>query len=155
MKKKIFSYIGLGFMGGVFISQTIILLISIILSLSNHVIIFSATPPLLIDQMGNELYASITQYFLAGVLGAGFSASSLIWQMTHWSPLKQSLIHFLILSCIMLPIAWFAYWMPHTLFGFLSYFAIFIVLYLIIYAIISFSTKAKIKKMNQTLQEKN
>lgn len=154
MKKKVWLYLGFGFIGGVFISQTIVLLISAIISVSIQKNIFGATPPALVAQTGNELYAAILQYFLAGILGAGFSASSLIWQMTSWSPLKQTSIHFIILSCIMLPIAWFAYWIPHTLVGVLIYFGIFVALYIAIYAIIEITTKAKIRKINQSLQEK-
>lgn len=155
MKKKIICYLLFGFSSGVFISQTILLLMCTIFSLSTQQYIFSAAPPEFINQMGNELFAAITQYFLAGLLGAGFSVSSLIWQMNKWSPLKKSLLHFLILSCIMLPIAWFAYWMPHTLFGTILYFVIFTAIYFIIYVIIEIFTHAKIKKLNKSLQEKN
>lgn len=155
MKKKVWKYLGFGFISGIFISQTILLLISSIISISIQKNIFSAAPPQLIEQMGNELYAAILQYFLAGILGAGFSVSSLVWQMESWSPLKQTLVHFAILSCIMLPIAWLTYWMQHTVVGVLIYFGIFIAIYVVIYFIIALSTKAKIKKMNQSLQKKH
>ncbi len=44
-------------------------------------------------------------------------------------------------------------WMPHNLYGALSYAASFIIMYILIWVSMYFSIKAKIKKMNKQLQE--
>ncbi len=85
--------------------------------------------PELISAMGNEINAVILQALLCGLLGTGFAASSLIWEIENWSIIKRSGIYFIIISVIMLPIAYFTYWMEHSIVGFFSYFGIFVLIF--------------------------
>ncbi len=86
----------------------------------------------LIAIMGNGINAVILQTILCGILGTGFAAGSVIWKRDNWSIVKQTGIYFSIISVIMLPIAYFAYWMEHTVTGFLSYFGIFVYIFIFI-----------------------
>ena len=86
---------------------------------------FYPVTPELIGAMGNELNAVILQTVLCAVIGAGFAAASVIWELDSWSLAKQSGIYFLTISIIMLPVAYFANWMKHSLAGVLSYAGIF------------------------------
>lgn len=114
MKKKIIKRSLLGFPLGITMGYLITILIS--LGWANGY--YSPCVPELISLMGNEINAVILQTILCGILGVGFAASSVIWEMDSWSSVKQTGIYFSIISVIMLPIAYFAYWMEHSVVGF-------------------------------------
>ena len=103
--------------------------------------------------MGSEIRAVIVQSVFSGILGAGFAASSVIWEIDHWSLVKQTGIYFAIASLLMLPIAYLAYWMEHSVVGFLSYFGIFILIFAMIWAIQFAIGKYNVKKMNEKLYQ--
>ena len=56
---------------------------------------FYPVTPELIGAMGNELNAVILQTVLCAIMGAGFAAASVIWELDSWSLAKQSGIYFL------------------------------------------------------------
>lgn len=101
--------------------------------------------------MGNEINAVILQTVLCGLLGTGFAAVSVIWQIESWSIVKQTGIYFLIISIIMMPVAYFTYWMEHSIKGFLSYFGVFIVIFVFIWIIQFIICKRNVNRMNANL----
>ena len=109
---------------------------------------FYPVTPELIDTMGNELNAVILQTVLCAVMGVGFAAASVIWELDSWSLAKQSGIYFMIISVIMLPIAYVTNWMKHTALGVLSYVAIFVAIFIIVWLSQYLLWKRKINKMN-------
>jgi len=149
LKKKIFHRILIGFPIGISIGNLIMILIS--LRWANGY--YSPCVPDLITAMGNEINAVIIQTVLCGLLGIGFSASSVIWEIEHWSIVKQTGIYFLIISVIMLPIAYFMYWMEHSVTGFVSYFGIFILIFAVMWIIQFITGKYNVKKINKKLIE--
>lgn len=151
MKKKIIRRSLLGIPFGITIGN----LISILISLSLAHGYYTPCVPELTVIMGNEINAVILQTILCGILGAGFAASSVIWEMDSWSIVKQTGIYFSIISLIMLPIAYFAYWMEHSVVGFLSYFAIFALIFIIIWVIEFCIGIYNVRKMNKELLKTN
>lgn len=149
LKKKIFHRILIGFPIGISIGNLIMILIS--LRWANGY--YSPCVPGLITAMGNEINAVMIQTVLCGLLGIGFSASSVIWEIEHWSIVKQTGIYFLIISVIMLPIAYFMYWMEHSVTGFVSYFGIFILIFAVMWIIQFITGKHNVKKINKKLIE--
>lgn len=147
MKKKIFLRSISGFPLGLAIGYLITIIFSLIWANGYY------TPcvPELIVMMGNEINAVLLQAFLCGILGMGFAASSVIWEMDDWGLVKQTGIYFLIVSVIMLPIAYITYWMEHSLKGVLSYFAIFAFIFAVVWIIQYIRAKQSVKKMNQIL----
>lgn len=101
--------------------------------------------------MGNEIHAVVLQAILCGLLGAGFAASSVIWEIETWSLIKQTGIYFMMISVIMLPIAYFAYWMEHSIVGVLRYFGIFVFIFAIIWIVQFVIGKRNVRKMNENL----
>ena len=87
------------------------------------------------------------------MLGAGFAASSVIWEMESWSLVRQTGVYFLIISLIMLPIAYAAYWMEHSAAGFLSYFGVFVLIFAVIWGVQFAIGKRNVKKMNEKISE--
>lgn len=147
MKKKAFSRGLLGFPVGISIGY----IITIFISLSLAQGYYSPCVPSLVETMGNEINAVLLQATLSGALGSTFAASSVIWEMEHWSIAKQTGIYFLITSLVMMPIAYSTNWMEHSVLGFLSYFGIFVLFFLIIWVVQYLAWKSKIKKINSKL----
>ncbi len=144
MKKKIIMRGLLGLPTGIAIGFVITLIISACIGNGS----FYPVTPELIDTMGNELNAVILQTVLCAVMGVGFAAASVIWELDSWSLAKQSGIYFMIISVIMLPIAYVTNWMKHTALGVLSYVAIFVAIFIIAWLSQYLLWKRKIKKMN-------
>lgn len=136
-----------GFPMGIAIGYLITILLS--LALANGY--YSPCAPELISAMGNEINAVILQTVLCGILGTGFAASSVIWEIESWSIVKQIGIYFSIISVIMLPIAYFAFWMKHSVVGFLIYFEIFVFIFVIIWITLYIIGKINVRKMNGKL----
>lgn len=144
MKKKMIMRGLLGLPTGIAIGFVITLIISACIGNGS----FYPVTPELIDTMGNELNAVILQTVLCAVMGVGFAAASVIWELDSWSLAKQSGIYFMIISVIMLPIAYVTNWMKHTALGVLSYVAIFVAIFIIGWLSQYLLWKRKIKKMN-------
>lgn len=149
MKKKWIARAALGFPIGVTIGYFISILISLIWAEGYY----APCVPELIETAGNEIRAVLLQAVLSGVLGAGFAASSVIWEMESWGLAKQTGVYFIAISLIMLPIAYVTYWMEHSVQGFLSYFGIFVLIFVIIYVIELFVGKRIVKRMNDKLPD--
>lgn len=147
MKKKIFLRSMLGFPVGVTIGYLITIIISLIWANGYY----SPCVPELTVIMGNEINAVILQALLCGILGMGFAASSVIWEMEDWGLVKQTGIYFLIISVIMMPIAYVTYWMEHSPKGILSYFGIFVLIFVIIWVVQYCIARHNVKKMNHAL----
>lgn len=109
--------------------------------------------PELAEALGNEIRAVILQALLCGLLGAGFAASSVIWEMESWSLVRQTGVYFLIISLIMLPIAYASYWMEHSVAGLLSYFGVFVLIFAVIWGVQFAIGKRNVKKMNEKISE--
>ncbi len=136
---------------GTLIGVSVGYLITIILSLCWGHGHYSACVPQLIDIMDSEISAVILQTFLCALLGASFAASSVIWEIESWSILKQSGLYFLISSVVMMPIAYFLYWMEHSVIGFIKYFGVFTLIFIIVWLIQYIIMLINIKNINQKL----
>ncbi|MDO4308705.1 MAG: DUF3021 domain-containing protein [Eubacteriales bacterium] len=150
MKKKIVLRSVLGFPLGLAMGYLITIMISLIWAGGYY----SPCVPELIVAMGSEINAVLLQALLCGILGTGFGAASVIWEMDDWSLVKQTGIYFLIVSVIMLPLAYIMYWMEHSLKGFFCYFGIFFIIFVVIWIVQYIIAKHNVKKMNETLYKK-
>ena len=150
MKRKIVLRSLLGFPLGLVIGYMITIIISLIFADGYY----SPCVPELITTMGSEINAVLLQAFLLGVLGSGFAAASVIWEIEDWGLVKQTGIYFLIVSVIMMPIAFVTHWMEHSMKGILSYFGIFFIIFVAIWIIQYAIAKHNVKKMNDVLYKK-
>lgn len=147
MKKKAFLRGFLGFPLGISIGYIITIIISLVFAQGYY----SPCVPELAESMGSEINAVILQAMLSGLLGSAFAASSVIWEMEDWSIAKQTGVYFVITALSMMPIAYFTNWMEHSVVGFLSYFGIFVLIFIIVWATQYLAWKNKIKKINSKL----
>lgn len=144
MKKIVLQRALLGIPLGICLGYAITILISLIVGNGEYL----PVPPQLVLDLGNEINAILVQTLLCGILGAGFAAASVIWEMEDWSLVKQTGLYFLISSLLMIPVAWLANWMEHSFRGFVIYFGIFLILFVIIWLIQYLIIRENIKKMN-------
>ena len=150
MKKKIVLRSLLGFPLGLAMGYIITIIISLLFADGYY----SPCVPELTAMMGSEINAVLLQGLLCGILGSGFAAASVIWEKDNWSIVQQTGIYFLIVSVIMIPIAFVTFWMEHSLKGILSYFGIFFIIFVGIWIIQYAIAKRNVKKMNETLYKK-
>lgn len=149
ISKKAGKRFALGFPLGI----TIGYLITIVISLVWGGGYYSPCVPDLISAVGNEINAVLLQALLSGLLGGGFAAASVIWELESWSIVKRTGIYFLIASVLMLPIAYFLYWMEHSAAGFLRYFGIFALIFILIWAAEFLIGRYTVRKLNSRLHK--
>lgn len=151
MKKNFFFRIFMGLLGGVVISYFITLGISLVIGDGNYY----PCVPSLIERFGNEVTAVIVQSVLSAILGAGFGGCSIIWEKDEWSLLKQTGIYFLIISVLMMMVAYICEWMEHSVKGVLSYFGIFFVIFVVVWVLQYLTWKVRISKIKEELKKNN
>lgn len=149
MKRKIIMRGALGFPLGITIGYLITIFISLAWA-DGH---YAPCEPSLVSVMGSEINAVLVQALLSGILGTGFSAASVIWNIEHWGIVQQTGVYFVIVSLIMMPIAYFLYWMEHSLWGFLSYFIIFVLIFIVFWIVMCMIGKRTVRKMNANLHK--
>lgn len=149
MKKQIILRSLIGMPIGITIGYSITIVFSLIFGQGYY---FPCEPGF-VSAMGSEIRAVIVQTVLCAILGISFTASSVIWEIEHWSLAKQTGIYFLITSVVMMPVAYFAHWMEHSLLGFVRYFGIFALIFVIIWVTQFIIGKNNVKKMNAKLHK--
>ena len=147
IKKALVKRAVLGFIYGVFIGQTILIIESLFMRDGN----FYAVSNSLLELAGSKIAAVIIQYFLTGLIGTTFAATTVIFEMDSWSLLRQSITHFIITSIVMYVAGFLCGWFPHTLVSTLIWFGVFVVVYLIFWICFSLYYKNKVKKINEVL----
>ncbi len=138
---------------GIPIGITLGYVITIIISCFTGEGTYVSCVPTLTEAVGSELNAVILQTILCGVLGMAFGAESVIWEMESWSILKQTGVYFLISAVIMLPIAYMAHWMEHSLVGVLEYAGIFLGIFVVMWISMYLKYRGHIKKLNAKLEQ--
>lgn len=152
MKKKIFLRGLLGFPLGMALGDIITIFGSMLWAKGG---VYAPCVPALVEAMGGEVYAVALQTFLCGFMGAAFAMSSVIWEIDRWSIAKQTGIYFLITALVMMPIAYITNWMEHSLIGFLSYFGIFVAIFIIVWTSQYFAMKKRIEAISRRVKENN
>lgn len=151
MKKKIILRGLLGAPVGVAISYLITVLISLMVSDGNYYPVV----PKLIETCGSEMNAVLLQTLFSLLYGAVWGGATVIWDMENWSLLKMTLTHLVICSTVTFPVAYFMWWMPHNIAGFLFYFGAFLAIYLVIWFSQYQSIKRQLDQINHKVQEGN
>lgn len=111
--------------------------------------------PALVEMVGSEIGAVIVQALLCGLLGAGCAGASVIWDIENWGLAKQTGIYFLLISVLMMPIAYITYWTEHSLKGIINYFGMFACNYAVIWLIQYAIIRHNIKKINANLHKQH
>lgn len=147
MKRKILLRCLLGAGLGVAISSLITVAISVAVGDGGY---YAATPELVSD-LGGELNAVLIQTVCSMLIGAVFAGASFIWETERWSLLRMTLTHLFVTSAVMMPVSWLLRWMPHSLSGIAVYIAIFLGIYAFVWISQYSAVKKHIRKLNDSL----
>ena len=150
MKKKLIERTFAGLPIGIAIGHVITVIISLIEGSGK----FYACVPEFTAEIGNEAYAVALQTLLCGVMGMGFGAASVIWEWERLSIAAQTGLCFGIYALCMLPTAYFAKWMEHTIMGVLSYCGIFAASFVFVWVVQFVIWRARLNKINEKLKAK-
>jgi hypothetical protein len=130
-------------------------LITIFISLAIGGGVYYPVVPELITDTGSEINAVLLQAVCSLLYGAAWGGAPVIWEKENWSILRQTLTHLLVTSIATFPIAYFMYWMEHSISGILLYFGIFFAVYLIIWLSQYSTLKKRVQQMDEKVKEKN
>lgn len=136
-----------GFLGipmGIAINYVFTIAFSLILAEGSYV----PCAPALLAAVGSQIGAVVVQAVLSGIVGAGFAAASVIWEIEEWSIARQTGSCFVIYGVIMFPIAYLANWMAHTVAGILSYIVIFAVIFAVMWLVFHLFWRKRVKELN-------
>ena len=145
--KEFFKRAIMGFVYGVFIGQTILILESLAGGKGN----FYPVSAYLLEHSGSQISAVIIQYFITGIIGISFATTTLIFEIDSWSITSQTALHFAITSLVMYIAGFLCGWFPHTVKSTIIWFVIFIVIYVIMWVGFMLYFKKQIKKINEVL----
>jgi len=137
----------MGFVYGVFIGQTIVILESLAGGNGN----FYPVSAYLVQHSSSQMAAVIIQYFLTGIIGISFATTTLIFEIDSWSITAQTVLHFVITSVVMFIAGLVCGWFPHTAKSIVIWFVIFIVIYVIMWVGFMLYFKKQTKKINEAL----
>lgn len=149
MNRQLWKKAGLRALIGAPMGLAISTAITIIISLAVGNGEYHAVVPELAADLGTEINAVLVQALCSMLYGAAFAGASVVWD-SDWNLTKMTAVHCLICSAATFPIAYLMRWMEHTAGGFLKYFGIFLLIYLIIWV----SQYIKMKKSVAVLNKK-
>lgn len=147
MKKQILIRGGIGALGGVFIGQIVLIIISLC-SGNGEVMPVS---PQLTEQLGSELTAYILQMLGLMLYGGVWGAASVVWEIEGWSLTRQTIVHGLCYALSALPVAWMLHWFEYSVTGLMAYFFGFITIYASMWGSQYMGMKQRVKEMNEKL----
>ena len=148
MKKEIIRRGLHGIPQGIAISYVISLVMSHITGDGNF---YTVAVPL-VDLLGSEISAVTVQIVLSALIGSGFGMASVIWEIDEWSIVKQTGIYFTLTSIFFLPVSYFLHWMERSVVGFLIYFGVFLLVFVMTWVAQYFVWKGKVKQINEKLR---
>ena len=150
MNKQLWKKAGRRALLGMPLGLAISTVITIIISLNKGDGHYYAVVPALIEDCGSEICAVLIQALCSLLYGAAFAAASVIWE-TNWSLTKMTVVHLLVISIAVLPIAWLLQWMKHTVGGVFFYFGIFLLTYAVIWITQYARMKKQISEINKRM----
>ncbi|HIZ94845.1 DUF3021 domain-containing protein [Flavonifractor sp. An112] len=107
--------------------------------------------PAFAAQVGSEAQAVLLQTALCGLVGFGFAAGSVLWELERWSLARQTAVYFLLGAALLIPTAYVCHWMERSAAGILAYLVIFTVIFFLIWIIRYLLALRSVKKLNAAL----
>lgn len=139
---------------GIPIGATISYAITIIISLGWGQGWYSPVVPAFMDTVGSQSGAVALQFALSCLMGFAFAMASAIWDIETWSLTRQTVCHFLVITLGMMPVVWACHWADYTPGGLLGYFGFFALAYIVVWFILTASTRKKVREVNRKLNER-
>lgn len=147
MKKKVVKAAVYGAWVGIAMSTLIPVFISLCIGDGTYYPVV----PHLIPLCGSEWNAVLFQLLGCAVMGIGMAAGGCIFAVERWSLLKQTLLHFAVMSISLLPLSYLLQWMPRDVLGIVLYFGIFLAIYVLIWICKYFAMRKTIRRINDKI----
>ena len=147
MFKKVLKSCLVGSLVAIVISHLIAIIISLSIGDGN----FYPTSLGFTKVCDTQSKASLLQFITMSFFGAACGGVARIYDVSKWSLLKRTVLHFCILTSTSLVTALLAGWIPFSASSIIVYLAIFVVIYVIIWLVIYFKTLNEIKELNNSL----
>ena len=147
MRSRILRRALLGFLVGIAVGNLIVIISGFVSE--GKILLFDSS---LLEKTGSEAGAFLMQTMLSGLYGAIGMGSAIVYELEDWPLLKASVIHYLIITRAIYPIALYLGWMSPTVGDFL-FVAVMLgiantIIWLIMYAVYHF----KVKELNHLLK---
>ncbi len=137
-----------GFMYGVCIGQTILILESLSAGTGD----FYPVTPYLTQLAGSTIAAVAAQYLLTGIIGMTFAGTTAIFEVERWSLSAQTALHFAVTSAVMYVSGFLCGWFPHSVRSTIIWFGIFIAIYIIMWASFTIYYRKKTEEVNESIR---
>lgn len=148
MKKRVILRCLIGAPLGLALSTVITVFISLAVGTGE----FYPVVPELVTACGTEINAVVVQMVCSLLYGAAWAGASMVWEREGWSILRQTVTHLLICSAATFPVAYFMYWMEHSLGGILGYFGVFLGVYLVVWLLLYAKTRRRVRQINDRVR---
>jgi len=149
--KKYIARLFTGIAIGIAATQIIAVIVSV--CIGNGV--FYPYYPIMERVYGNSLNATLVQLLSSALYGGVFGLSTFVFTKDSWSLVKQTIVHFLIITITCLVSGWLSFWYPHKLLGVLIALGEYVITYFIIWFCIYSSYKKSISKINELTGNKD
>ena len=143
MKKKLLKLAGIGFLVGIALSLIIAFIIACV-----HKEPFLLCTETLVTKVGNVPGAVALQLLLSGLFGSICFGGVILYDIEKWPLALPSLLHFLMIEAVHLPISLFLGW-AQNITDFLKMAGIQLVGYLIIWIIMFVYYRKQVKELNR------
>ena len=153
MNKHLKSAILRGLIGAC-VGITLYYLIALIISGCIHDGTFYIVDPEVAEHWGSQLNGAVVSTCLTVLMGVCFGASSVIFDLDHWSILKQTAVHFLVIFLAYFGVAYALHWFDRNLGSFLVSLLIFLFTYAGIWLGQYWGYAKKVKAINQGLEDR-
>lgn len=110
--------------------------------------------PEFIDRVGNEWTASFLQPLLIGLIGFAFGAGSVLFEIEHWSFLKQGAVHLAITAAVWIVVELICF-SPITPPVMLSFTLSAAGTYALTWSIQYLVWRSQVRRLNEKIHEKN
>jgi len=107
------------FFFGFCLASTIGTIVNLIISAAVGSGEFTTVTPILAEHFSTELDAVTAQFFMIGLIGVAFAEGSMLFDIEHWSFLKQCIVHFFVTAIFYIPFAYIC-WIPLNTAGVLA-----------------------------------
>lgn len=99
----------------------------------------------------NPFMALMVQTLLCGLIGFAFGACSVVTEIARWSMVRQAVTHFVLTSCVWVPVGVFCWGLGRYWVSFLSVFISMAVTYAVIWVIQIIACRRQVAQINERL----
>ena len=130
------------------------LIVSLCYNFFNQNSTYYPSDPSFTTKFATPLNAMTVSVILWALMGLVFGFGSFVFAIRQWSLLKKTIINFIIYYIGFTPLAFLAGWFPLNIVNFMIFTGIFILIYITIWFIRSYTIRKEIREINNKIKKK-